>query len=181
MATGLALYVAYRKVEAKPLLRRVTIHERALRHEALEPEFGSLLVPIFGTPLDDDIVQTAGRLAGETSDDVSEEGAMIEAIWVFEMPLSLPLDAPLPEAQISRARGALARAKQVGRSTRGSRWPRLPCALAGQVRRSSPRPAGAGWRRSFWRLRSLLACGEERFSVASVERATARSARSPAT
>ncbi len=114
LASGLVLYVAYRKSEGKPLLRRVTIPERALRHETLEPEFGSILVPIFGTPLDDDIVQTAGRLAGETRDDLEEEGAMIEAVWVFEMPLSLPLDAPLPEAQIKRAREALARAKQVG-------------------------------------------------------------------
>ena len=87
LLVGLALYVIYRKTEQKPLLRRVTIPERALRHEALEPEFGSILVPIFGTPLDDDIIQTAGRLAGDTHDDVDEEGAVIEAIWVFEMPL----------------------------------------------------------------------------------------------
>jgi APA family basic amino acid/polyamine antiporter len=116
---GLTLYVTYRKTEDKPLLRRVTIPERALRHEALEPEFGSILVPIFGTPLDDDIVQTAGRLAGDTHDDVVEEGAVIEAIWVFEMPLSLPLDAPLPESQIQRAREALTRAKVVGEEYEG--------------------------------------------------------------
>ncbi len=116
---GLTLYVTYRKTQGKPLLRRVTIPERALRHEALEPEFGSILVPIFGTPLDDDIVQTAGRLAGDTRDDVVEEGAVIEAIWVFEMPLSLPLDAPLPEAQIHRAREALTRAKVVGEEYEG--------------------------------------------------------------
>jgi basic amino acid/polyamine antiporter, APA family len=116
---GLTLYVIYRKTEQKPLLRRVTIPERALRHETLEPEFGSILVPIFGTPLDDDIIQTAGRLAGETHDDVIEEGAVIEAIWVFELPLSLPLDAPLPENQIQRAREALARAKVVGEEYEG--------------------------------------------------------------
>ncbi len=39
---------------------------------------------------------------------------MIEAIWVAEVPLSLPLDAPLPEAQVQRAKDALARAKAVG-------------------------------------------------------------------
>jgi basic amino acid/polyamine antiporter, APA family len=116
---GLTLYVIYRKSEQKPLLRRVTIPERALRHETLEPEFGSILVPIFGTPLDDDIIQTAGRLAGETRDDVIEEGAVIEAIWVFEVPLSLPLDAPLPENQIQRAREALSRAKVVGEEYEG--------------------------------------------------------------
>jgi basic amino acid/polyamine antiporter, APA family len=116
---GLVLYVTYRKTQDKPLLRRVTIPERALRHEGLEPEFGSILVPIFGSPLDDDIIQTAGRLAGETRDDLIEEGAVIEAIWVFEMPLSLPLDAPLPEAQTRRAREALARAKAVGEEYEG--------------------------------------------------------------
>jgi APA family basic amino acid/polyamine antiporter len=116
---GLTLYVTYRKTQDKPLLRRVTIPERALRHEGLEPEFGSILVPIFGSPLDDDIVQTAGRLAGATRDDVVEEGAVIEAIWVFEMPLALPLDAPLPEAQTQRAREALTRAKVVGEEYEG--------------------------------------------------------------
>jgi basic amino acid/polyamine antiporter, APA family len=119
LLAGLTLYVIYRKTEQKPLLRRVTIPERALRHEALEPEFGSILVPVFGNALDDDIIQTAGRLAGETRDDLDEEGATIEAIWVFEMPMSLPLDAPLPDAQIKRAREALARAKQVGEEYEG--------------------------------------------------------------
>jgi basic amino acid/polyamine antiporter, APA family len=119
LLSGLLLYVIYRKSEQKPLLRRVTIPERALRHEALEPEFGSILVPIFGTPLDDDIVQTAGRLAGDTHDDLDEEGAVIEAIWVFEMPLAVPLDAPLSDAQIRRAREALARAKLVGEEYEG--------------------------------------------------------------
>jgi APA family basic amino acid/polyamine antiporter len=97
----------------------VTIPERALRHEALEPEFGSILVPIFGSPLDDDIIQTAGRLAGDTHDDLEEDGAVIEAIWVFEMPLSVPLDAPLSDAQVRRARDALARAKLVGEEYEG--------------------------------------------------------------
>jgi APA family basic amino acid/polyamine antiporter len=114
LVAGVTLYVAYRKTEGKPLLRRVTIPERALRHETLEPEFGSILVPIFGNRLDDDIIQTAGRLAAETREGVKESGSVIEAIWVFEVPLSLPLDARLPDAQIARAREALARAKAVG-------------------------------------------------------------------
>jgi APA family basic amino acid/polyamine antiporter len=119
LIAGLALYVTYRKTQDKPLLRRVTIPDRALRHEALEPEFGSILVPVFGTPLDDDIVQTAGRLAGSEHDDLESEGAVIEAIWVFEVPMALPLDASLPEAQVRRARDALARAKEVGEEYEG--------------------------------------------------------------
>jgi len=119
LLSGVALYVGYRKSQQKPLLKRVTIPERALRYEALEPEFGSILVPILGTPLDDDIIQTAGRLAGETRDDIESEGAVIEAIWVFEIPLALPMDAPLPDAQVKRAREALGRAKLVGEEYEG--------------------------------------------------------------
>jgi APA family basic amino acid/polyamine antiporter len=114
LLAGIVLYVVYRKTESKPLLKRVTIPERALRHEALEPEFGKILVPVFGNRLDDDIVQTAGRLAAEDRDGDGPDGAVIEAVWVFELPLSLPLDAPLPPAQVERARAALARAKAVG-------------------------------------------------------------------
>jgi APA family basic amino acid/polyamine antiporter len=119
LLAGLLLYFIYRKAGGNSLLRRVTVPDRVLRKEAPEPEFGSILVPIFGTPLDDDIVQTAGRLAGETRDDLEIEGAVIEAIWVFEVPLALPMDAPLPEAQIRRARDALARAKAVGEEYEG--------------------------------------------------------------
>jgi APA family basic amino acid/polyamine antiporter len=119
LVLGLLLYVVYRVTQSKPLLRRVTIPERALRHETLEPEFGSILVPVFGSPLDDDIIQTAGRLAGDTQDDVSQEGATIEAIWVFEIPMSLPLEAPLPGGQIEAARLALSRAKEIGEEYEG--------------------------------------------------------------
>jgi APA family basic amino acid/polyamine antiporter len=119
LLAGVLLYVIYRKVEGKSILRRVTIPDRALRHEALEPEFGSILVPIFGSPLDDDIVQTAGRLAGPEHDDTNPDGAVIEAIWVFEVPMALPIDARLPVQQVKRARDALSRAKVVGEEYEG--------------------------------------------------------------
>jgi APA family basic amino acid/polyamine antiporter len=115
MGAGLALYVGYRRRAGLPLLRRVVMSEEALRSESIEVEYGSILVPILGTPLDDDIVQTAGRLAAEDNPEAGDgRGATIEAIWVFEVPLSLPLDARLPEEQLKRARAALARAKAVG-------------------------------------------------------------------
>jgi len=119
LLAGIVLYVVYRKTQSKSLLRRVTIPDQALRPEREDAEYGSILVPILGTALDDDIVQTAGRLAGETHDDVTEEGAVIEAIWVFEVPMSLPLDAALPSAQINAARAALKRAKEVGEEYEG--------------------------------------------------------------
>jgi basic amino acid/polyamine antiporter, APA family len=114
---GLVLYVVYRRTQGKPLLRRVVVPEAALKAERPpRAEFGSILVPVFGTPLDVDIVQTAGRLAADEDPDAFEDdhGATIEAIWVFEVPMSLPLDAALPEAQVAAARAALRRAKAVG-------------------------------------------------------------------
>ncbi|HEX7299980.1 MAG TPA: amino acid permease [Solirubrobacteraceae bacterium] len=121
LAGGLILYITYRTSEGKSLLRRVTVPEAALRRERREAEYGSILVPLTGTPLDDDIVQTAGRLAAEEDDEAFEEdkGATIEALWVFEVPMSLPIDAALPEAQLKRARAALARAKAVGEEYEG--------------------------------------------------------------
>ena len=120
MAIGVALYVAHRRNVELPLLRRVVVSAEALRSEPVSAEYGSILVPILGTPLDDDIVQTAGRLAAaEDPDDPRSGGATIEAIWVFEVPLSLPLDARLPEAQLKRARAALARARAVGEEYEG--------------------------------------------------------------
>lgn len=120
LAGGIALYVTWRRIDGNPLLRRVIVPAQALRQERrARQEFGSILVPITGRPLDDDIMQTAGRLAGTVRDDVDEEGAVIEAVWVHEVPMSLPLDARLPEARIARARAALRRAKAVGEEYEG--------------------------------------------------------------
>jgi len=117
MLGGLALYVIYRRSQSKPLTERFTIPAEALR-ERVETQFGSILVPVFGTPLDDDIVGTAGRLAAEERED-DEGGAMIEALYVLEMPMSLPLDAQVPDERVAEARRVLARAKEVGEEYEG--------------------------------------------------------------
>jgi APA family basic amino acid/polyamine antiporter len=118
MAFGVLLYVVYRVSEDKPLLKRVVIEEEALRTEPRRAEYGSILVPIFGTPLDDDIIQTAGRLAAAEREGATaasqDDKAVIEAIWIFEVPMSLPLEAALPDAQLRHARDMLKRAKSVG-------------------------------------------------------------------
>jgi basic amino acid/polyamine antiporter, APA family len=118
---GVTLYLVYRLSEGKSIFKRVTVPEAALRRERREAEYGSILVPLMGTPLDDDIVQTAGRLAAEEDAESFEEdkGATIEALWIFEVPMSLPIDAALPEAQLKQARAALARAKAVGEEYEG--------------------------------------------------------------
>ena len=123
------------------------VPEAALRGERdAEAEYGSILVPIFGTPLDDDIVQTAGRLAGDEHDDSRPRaGATIEALWVFEVPMSLPIDARLPEAQLERARAALRAGQGGGGGVRGRRGrDRDGARAARRRRRSSRRRGGAG-------------------------------------
>jgi len=123
MAFGLVLYVVYRTTEDKPLLKRVRVPEAALQlRETRNAEYGSILVPLMGNELDDDIVQTAGRLATDERIDDAEGGdatATIEALWIFEVPMALPIDARLPDAQLDGARAALRRAKAVGEEYEG--------------------------------------------------------------
>jgi basic amino acid/polyamine antiporter, APA family len=114
---GLLLYVIYRKSAGKSLTRRFTIPATALQ-DAPEVEYGSILVPVFGSDLDDDIVGTAGRLASEEGEE-GEGGTVIEALYVLEVPMSLPLDARMPEDRVKAARKALARAKEVGEEYEG--------------------------------------------------------------
>jgi APA family basic amino acid/polyamine antiporter len=116
MAAGVVLFVLYRRSQDESLTDRFTITPSALQ-EAPEIEYGSILVPIFGGPLDDDIVGTAGRLAAEESED--EAGAVIEALYVVEIPMALPIDARVPDEKLARARSALSRAKEVGEEYEG--------------------------------------------------------------
>lgn len=112
MVLGIVLYVLWRRSEGSSLTGRLSVPAEALR-EAPELEYGSILVPVFGRPLDDDIVGTAGRLAADEAEQ-GEGGPMIEALYVLEVPMSLPIDARLPDEQVARAKRALARAKEVG-------------------------------------------------------------------
>ncbi len=114
MVFGLVGYVIYRKVvEGTTLTRRVSVPEQALRKEVQEVEYGSILVPVFGTKLDDDIVGTAGRLA-DAADEPGEERPRLEVIYVMDLPLTVPLDAPPPPERLRAAKAALKRAKEVG-------------------------------------------------------------------
>jgi basic amino acid/polyamine antiporter, APA family len=115
LVVGVTIYVWFRKSDGKPVFKRVTVPENALTRLGLVGvDYGSILVPVLGTPLDDDIMQTAGRLAGDHQEDTDEEHATIEAVWVFEIPMALPLDARIPEAELQRSRAALKRARAVG-------------------------------------------------------------------
>jgi basic amino acid/polyamine antiporter, APA family len=116
MAFGLSFYVIYRKVfEGTTLTKRVSVTERGLTKQAPQIEFSNILVPVFGTRFDDDIVATAGRLAAAEQDSRRGGGvSRMEVVYVIEVPLSLPLDAKLPKERESQAKRALARAREVG-------------------------------------------------------------------
>jgi APA family basic amino acid/polyamine antiporter len=119
MVSGLVLYVTYRRSQGKSLRQLYAIPQEALQERRSGgAEYGSILVPVFGSPLDDDIVGTAGRLAAEEGEE-GEGGAVIEALYVVEVPMSLPLDARVPDEKIVAAKRAVARAKEVGEEYEG--------------------------------------------------------------
>jgi APA family basic amino acid/polyamine antiporter len=118
MLVGITLYVVYRRSQDKPLRKRFTIPADVLR-EASPLEYGSILVPVFGRRLDDDIMGTAGRLAADEEEAGADGGAVIEAIYVLEIPMSLPIDARVPQDRVDAARKALNRAREVGEEYEG--------------------------------------------------------------
>ncbi|MDX6608943.1 MAG: basic amino acid/polyamine antiporter, family [Solirubrobacterales bacterium] len=117
MTFGLLFYVVYRKVfEGTTLTKRVSVTEKALTKQVAEVAFRNILVPVFGTKLDDDIVATAGRLAAAEQEEAEsgEEETRLGLVYVIEVPLTLPLDAELlPEVE-EEAQRALQRASDVG-------------------------------------------------------------------
>ena len=117
MVLGLVFYLAYRRRLGESPRTRLAVAPSELS-ETGPVEYGSILVPIFGRPLDDDIMGTAGRLAAEEGRP-EEGGIQIEALYVFEIPMALPLDAEIEEERLAGARRALARAKEVGEEYEG--------------------------------------------------------------
>ena len=117
MAFGLLFYVVYRKVvEGTTLTQRVSVTERALTKKAPEISYRNILVPVFGTDLDDDIVSTAGRLASANAEEAKggSEQARLEIVYVVEVPLTQPIEAELDPEREEEARRALDRARDIG-------------------------------------------------------------------
>jgi basic amino acid/polyamine antiporter, APA family len=114
MLFGLVFYVIYRRyVEGTPLTRRVQVPEASLKKQPTEVEYSTILVPVFGTQLDDDIVSTAGRLA-DAEVGKGEHPPRLEIVYVAEVPLTVPLDSPLPAEVREASDKALDRAREVG-------------------------------------------------------------------
>lgn len=117
MLFGLLFYVVYRKlIEGTTLTKRVSVTEKALTKQVKEVAFRKILVPVFGTKLDDDIVATAGRLAAAEREEAKGEvdETRLDLVYVIEMPMTLSLDAELPGEVEEEARRALRRASDVG-------------------------------------------------------------------
>ena len=116
MSFGLLFYVVYRKgFEGTTLTRRVTVSEKALTKQVPEVAFRNILVPVFGTKLDDDIVATAGRLAAAEQEEAesAEAETRLDLVYVIEVPLTLPLGADLPAEIEKEAQRALERGSDV--------------------------------------------------------------------
>lgn len=113
MAFGIVAYVIYRRVvQGVSLTKRVEVPAEALVKDFDDGEFASILVPVFGTKLDDDIVSTAGKLA-EVQLDPDGPPSRLELIYVMALPLTVPLDSPPSEERAAAANAALQRAYDV--------------------------------------------------------------------
>jgi APA family basic amino acid/polyamine antiporter len=113
MLVGLVGYFVYRRfVEGISVTDRVTVPEQALQKQIPDVELDSVLVPVFGEGLDDEIVSTAGRLAD--SDPLpGQSKPRLEFLYVIKLPLTVPLDAPPPPERLREAERALARAMEI--------------------------------------------------------------------
>ncbi|MGH2963024.1 MAG: amino acid permease [Solirubrobacterales bacterium] len=116
MVFGVVGYVVYRRVfEGTSLTKRVTVPAAALAKAEPDVDYATILVPIFGTDLDDDIVGTAGRFAAAAEPDSADGvGSRLDLIYVLDIPLTVPLHALPPRERAERAEAALRRAKEVG-------------------------------------------------------------------
>jgi APA family basic amino acid/polyamine antiporter len=111
LTVGLVGYVIYRRgIQKVSLTKRVTVDPHALTRPHLKAGLEDILVPIFGTELDEDIVSTAGLLA---VDETGSDGANLIIFYPLEVPLTEAIDDPLPEETEAGAVRAVERARQI--------------------------------------------------------------------
>lgn len=91
IVVGLAGYAAYRKAVLRMPLR-TTVKAPPAMGAALALAYRRIIVPIVPGRPSDEALDVALRLA-------TERGARVIALSVIEVPLDLPLDAPLPEQE----------------------------------------------------------------------------------
>jgi APA family basic amino acid/polyamine antiporter len=125
LAGGLLLYVVYRRAVGRPLLRQP--RETELPQAALSNvDYERILVPVNGTRLSDEMMVLACQLA-------TEKGATIDAVYVVEVPMNLPMDATM-EKERARGRRVLDVAMAVAAEFGVEAWPHLvPSRRAGRA------------------------------------------------
>ena len=97
LAVGLLVFVVMRRLQGQPLLKRIeTVAPPPL--EVIDLRFGTILVPLKQRgPIEEEMLAIACKLA-------QEQGARVLGVNVVEVPLSLPLDAPIEGADGCEAR-----------------------------------------------------------------------------
>ena len=87
MAIGIVVYVAYRRAKGYSLTK--TVAKVVVPHTMQEDvDYDHILVPITGSRISDEMMVLACQLA-------TEKKSEIDALYVIEVPINLPLDAPL--------------------------------------------------------------------------------------
>jgi APA family basic amino acid/polyamine antiporter len=114
LVVGLVGYVLYRRVvQGASLGERIEVDIRTLTRPRPEASLRRILVPIFGTRLDDDIVSTAGLMAAEEKPEEGRPGAKVILLYSTEVPLERSLEDPISEEAATRAREAGERARAI--------------------------------------------------------------------
>jgi APA family basic amino acid/polyamine antiporter len=120
LIVGVGGYAVYRLVfEEIGMNRHVTVDPRSLTRPHLKAGLSRIMVPIFGTDLDEDIVSTAGLLAVDPRSDGSGGGAELVLLYTVEVPMSLGIHDPLPDEVEAEARRATERAADIAREYSG--------------------------------------------------------------
>jgi APA family basic amino acid/polyamine antiporter len=91
LAAGAVVYILVRRSEHEGLLEHVRPAEADLVSEP-EGVYANILVPLKLGPIGEEVLATAVRLA-------EERESRVGVLHVLRVPLDLPLDAPMPEAE----------------------------------------------------------------------------------
>jgi basic amino acid/polyamine antiporter, APA family len=103
LAVGLGVYVAVRRGRGAGLLDHIVATDEQALPEA---SFSKILVPMKLGEIGEEMVATAVRIA-------QQDDAKVEALYVIKVPLDLPLDAELIDAE-EKAAASLAEARALG-------------------------------------------------------------------
>jgi APA family basic amino acid/polyamine antiporter len=103
LAGGLVVYWFVRRSRGEGLLEHVPSPDE---HELVEPELGSILVPMKLGLIGEEMLATAVKLA-------QERNSAVEALYVIRVPMGSPIDAALADAE-ERAAESMEEARVLG-------------------------------------------------------------------